>query len=112
MYTELRDDVTDDGTRFLTIENHLGLPVKVKLEKAVDLGEGKVVEDEELPFSGGNKPPLRREIRSAPCAAFLVFFCNFVLFFCSFFIHTKKIIRKKQKTLNSVFPRGFNETIL
>lgn len=99
MYTEWRDGVTDDGTRFLTIENHLGLPVKVKLEEAIDLGETKLVEDEELAFSSGSKPPLRREMRSAPRAAFFVF----LMFF--FPINSKNIlIRKKQKTLNSVSP--------
>lgn len=34
MYTELRDGARDgdDGSRLLTIENHLGVPVSVTLE--------------------------------------------------------------------------------
>lgn len=38
MYTELRDGAGDgdDGSRLLTIENHLGVPVSVTLEEDED----------------------------------------------------------------------------
>lgn len=51
MYTELRDGARDgdDGSRLLTIENHLGVAVSVTLEEEDDDGE-----EDELELSGSS----------------------------------------------------------
>lgn len=50
VYTELRDGTDgDDGTRLLTIENHLGVPVRVTLEDKPSSSE-EAARDKGRPF--------------------------------------------------------------